>query len=47
MQADLFLGDLEDPAVGEYVPTPRWVVQVEGVVGADGVWIDGAWVRRW
>ena len=27
MQADLFLGDLEDPAVGEYVPTPRWVVQ--------------------
>ena len=27
MQLDLLRGDLEDPAVGEYVPTPRWVVR--------------------
>ena len=26
MQLDLLNGDLEDPAVGEYVPTPAWTV---------------------
>jgi len=29
MQLDLLNGGLEDPTVGEYVPTPEWVLRLK------------------